>query len=145
MFRGKGQQLKHKTKEVIKMTKSEIFSNAWAIAKSAHIQFGGNVKEYFSESLKLAYKLSAKTVAVAFTLNMAGGSKKHKSWVAKINGEDAKWGFNRTFIDAVDYGVWSLADGVYNIKDASKNEQEFILIKNGEAVEIEKEEVLSFV
>lgn len=127
------------------MTKSEIFSNAWTIARSAQIQFGGKVSEYFSESLKLAYKLSKKTIAVEFTLKMAGGSKKHKSWVAKIDGQDSKYGFARTFINASDYGVWTLNDGVYNIKDASKNDQEFIVVKNGQVVEIEKEEVLTYI
>lgn len=124
------------------MTKTEIFSNAWTIAKTAQTKFGGNVKEYFAESLKLAYKLSGEKNVVEATLKMAGGSKKHKSWVAKIEGEDAKWGFERKFIDAVDYGVWTLSDGVYNIKDASKNDQEYIVVSNGEIKEIEKEEVL---
>ncbi|AKS73703.1 hypothetical protein RN70_07195 [Staphylococcus schleiferi] len=38
------------------MTKSKLFKNAWAIAKSGANKFGGSAKEYFSEALKMAYK-----------------------------------------------------------------------------------------
>ncbi|WP_105980142.1 hypothetical protein [Staphylococcus simulans] len=38
------------------MTKSQIFKNAWAIAKHGKKKFGGKVKEYFAEALKMAYK-----------------------------------------------------------------------------------------
>ncbi|WP_145465227.1 hypothetical protein [Staphylococcus haemolyticus] len=38
------------------MTKSQIFLNAWAIAKHAAKKFGGSSKEYFSEALKMAWK-----------------------------------------------------------------------------------------
>ncbi len=38
------------------MTKSQIFKNAWAIAKHGANKFGGSSKEYFAEALKMAYK-----------------------------------------------------------------------------------------
>lgn len=37
------------------MTKSQIFKNAWAIAKQGASKFGGSSKEYFAEALKMAY------------------------------------------------------------------------------------------
>ena len=39
------------------MTKSNIFKTAWRIAKEGAAKFGGSSKEYFAESLKLAYKM----------------------------------------------------------------------------------------
>ncbi|WP_430609666.1 hypothetical protein [Enterococcus sp. DIV0876] len=121
------------------MAKSEIFRKAWKLAKRGAFLFGGSSKEYFAEALKLVYR-SEKAI---YTLEISGGSRKHKSWVAKVNGTDAKWGFARTFVEAADYGVYKLEDGVYNIKDAAKNDQQFLLVANGKAIEIEKEEVLA--
>lgn len=123
------------------MTKSEIFTAAWELAKQGAAKFGGSSKEYFAEALKIAYQRS--NTKIIYTLEVAGGSKKHKSWVAKVTGKDAKFGFAREFIDAVGYGVYNLEDGVYNVKDASKSEQQYFVIANGQATEIEKEEVLS--
>ena len=37
------------------MKKSELFKTAWATARTAAITFGGTVKSYFSESLKMAW------------------------------------------------------------------------------------------
>lgn len=37
------------------MNKSTIFSNAWTISRNAAAQFGGSVKSYFAEALKMAY------------------------------------------------------------------------------------------
>lgn len=127
------------------MTKSEIFTLAWKIARKGQKEFGGNASEYISESLKLAYQIAKGAAAIMFKLEIAGGSKHHKSWVAQIKGTDAHWGFKREFIKAAEYGVWELEDGVYNIKDASKNDQQFLVVKDGQAVEIKKEEVLAYV
>lgn len=124
------------------MNKSNLFKTAWTIAKEGAAKFGGSSREYFAEALKLAYKLQG-GIEMTYTLEMAGGSRNHKSWVAKVTGKDAKWGFKREFIEAADYGEWNLEDGVYNIKDASKNDQQFIVVKNGQMTEIEKEEVLA--
>lgn len=38
------------------MTKSQIFKNAWAIAKHGANKFGGSSKEYIAKALKMAYK-----------------------------------------------------------------------------------------
>ncbi|MCD8916387.1 hypothetical protein K2V61_12640 [Staphylococcus simulans] len=38
------------------MNKSNLFKNAWAIAKQGQKEFGGKAKEYFAEALKMAYK-----------------------------------------------------------------------------------------
>lgn len=38
------------------MTKSQIFKNAWAIAKHGANKFGGSSKEYIADALKMAYR-----------------------------------------------------------------------------------------
>ena len=133
------------------MTKSEIFTNAWEIARNAQNKFGGKVSEYFAESLRLAYKLAKGEVAMTFVLEMEAGSRKHKPWVAKIEGEDAKWNFKRDFIKASGYGEWTLEDGVYDVKGDVHNiegisyERRYIKVKNGIAKEINENEVLSLI
>lgn len=124
------------------MTKSEIFKKAWNLARRGQELFGGKVSEYFAESLRIVYQNVRTT---AFLLEVASGSRKHKSWVAKVTGEDKKWGFKREFVDAKEPGVYELEDGVYNFKNAERNYQQYLVIRNGKAVEIEKEEVLLFV
>lgn len=37
------------------MTKSQIFKNAWVIAKAGANKFGGSSKEYIADALKMAY------------------------------------------------------------------------------------------
>ncbi|EIS4806067.1 hypothetical protein ACSD30_000742 [Escherichia coli] len=37
------------------MTKSQRFINAWNISRKAAAQFGGSVKSYFAEALKMTY------------------------------------------------------------------------------------------
>ena len=37
------------------MTKKEIMSNAWKIAKEGQKEFGGKVSEYFAQALKMAW------------------------------------------------------------------------------------------
>jgi len=38
------------------MTKSELFKKAWEISRQAFNKFGGSVKSFFSEALKMARK-----------------------------------------------------------------------------------------
>lgn len=58
------------------MDKSALFCMAWAIARAAVLQFGGKSREYFPESLKLAYmRLSAPTMEEC--LLKAGGKEWH--------------------------------------------------------------------
>lgn len=66
------------------MNKSTLFTNAWTIARNAANQFGGSVKSYFAESLKLAYtQMSApKELTTASCLRLGGKlweKKRHES------------------------------------------------------------------
>jgi len=77
-----------------------------------------------------------------FTLELTG-NKKFRPWAAKITGEDEKFGFKREFLnadeqDGNDKEYW-LCDGVY---EYTEGRRKFIVVKDGEATRIERDEVL---
>lgn len=129
-----------------------VMKKAWEIAKEGAVKFGGKVKEYFAASLKMAWAqvknetgaINAQNVNV--TIELAEGSKKHKSWVAEIVGTDAKFGFKRQFLngfeDANVRGLfYKLTDGkVYDVNCAQKG-RKFVTVKAGEIVELTQDEV----
>lgn len=114
---------------------------AWKIAKKAAAKFGGSPIEYMSEALKYAWKITKATrPSKQATLVISAGSRKYKSWVAKIGGTDARYGFKRTFIDAADQN-WTekhfvLGAGVYEVCDAG--ERYFIRVSGGKITRIER-------
>lgn len=131
------------------MNKQQLFQTAWTIAKEGAAKFGGSSKEYFAESLKLAYKLQGGITVTkkhkTFTLELTG-NKKFKPWAAKIVGKDEKFGFERKFLNADEKDgnnleFW-LFDGVYEYTGSRRT---FIVVKNGEAIQIEKEDVLNYI
>jgi len=82
------------------------------------------------------------------TIKLSFGSKKYKSWVAEITGQDAKYGFSRKFINIDDRETdeVTLANGVYQINGQGASdfyEKAFIIVKDGEVTEIEESEVIS--
>jgi hypothetical protein len=46
------------------MTKKEIMSNAWKIAKEGQKTFGGKVSEYFAQALKMAWDQAKNSINV---------------------------------------------------------------------------------
>ncbi len=114
---------------------------AWKIAKKAAAKFGGSPVEYMSESLKYAWKITKATrPSKQATLVIAAGSRKHKSWVAKIEGTDARYGFKRSFVDSVDCNLsertFELSAGTYEVCDAG--ERYFIRVSGGKITRIER-------
>lgn len=82
------------------------------------------------------------------TIKLSFGSKKYKSWVAEITGQDAKYGFARKFLNTDDRETAevSLANGVYQINGQGASdfyEKAFIIVKDGEVTEIEESEVMA--
>lgn len=82
------------------------------------------------------------------TIKLSFGSKKYKSWVAEITGQDAKYGFARKFLNTDDRETAevTLANGVYQINGqgaADFYEKAFIVVKDGEVTEIEESEVMA--
>ncbi len=122
-----------------------VMKKAWEIAKEAVVKFGGKAKEYFAESLKLAWSI-LKSETGAIEISLSEGSKKHKSWVAEIVGTDAKWGFKRQFLNGRESeevrGLsFDLEEGkIYDVNCAQKG-RKFVTVKAGEVVELSQNEV----
>lgn len=120
-----------------------IMKRAWEIARNGQKKYGGKVSEYFAEALKMAWAETNKV-----TITTTSGSKRNKSWVAKITGAHPKWKLNREFIDAVEENDWTgkvfeLESGIYEVCDAG--DREFIKIDNGEIEYLEYAEVTAMV
>lgn len=82
------------------------------------------------------------------TIKLSFGSKKYKSWVAEITGQDTKYGFARKFlnIDDRETAEVTLANGVYQINGQGASDfydKAFIVVKDGEVTEIEEAEVMA--
>lgn len=118
-----------------------VMNVAWKIAKKAAAKFGGSPVEYMSEALKYAWKITKATrPSKQATLVIAAGSRNHKSWVAKIEGADARYGFKRSFVDSVDHNLsertFELSAGTYEVCNAG--ERYFIRVSGGKITRIER-------
>lgn len=60
--------------------KQEIFKKAWEIAKNGKNQFGGNVKSYFSESLKIAWKQAKTGENMEHKITLKNGIYNERRW-----------------------------------------------------------------
>lgn len=127
-----------------------VMTIAWEIAKEAVAKFGGKVKEYFAQSLKIAWATIKSEVGSvgpnSVEIELSEGSRNHKTWVAKLTGKDTKWGFKREFIDARtsdEYrGKWfTLEEGVYYDVQCGRDGRSYMTVKNGEAIEVSADEV----
>lgn len=123
-----------------------IMVRAWEIARKGQKQFGGKVSEYLSEALKMAWVEAKAPKTVEF--QTTSGSRKHKSWIAKIVGTHPKWKLDRQFVNPVEENDWTgktfeLGNGIYEVCDAG--DREFIQVENGEVEYLEYEEVTAVV
>lgn len=123
-----------------------VMKMAWGIAKEGQSKFGGNVKEYFAASLKLAWKIKKGEVVMHINKKVkvitSSGSRNHKSWVAEIVGTHPKWKFDRKFVNPSDDSwdkTFMLGNGVYNVCDGGT--QSFIKVENGNKIELSVDEV----
>jgi len=119
----------------------KIMVRAWEIARQGQAKFGGKVKEYLAQALKMAWAETRKLV-----INTTIGSRKHKSWVARITGKDARFGFARDFVEpltkcTVDGKDFELTNGIYEVCDGG--ERKFIKVDDGQAINICKSEVVA--
>lgn len=124
----------------------QVMTLAWRLAKKGATKFGGSPVDYLSESLKIAWKMVGDNVqrpSKKAELVIASGSRKHKSWVARIDGTHAQYEFNRTFIDAQDINVsertYTLGKGIYEVCDAG--ERYFIRIVAGKIERVDENAV----
>lgn len=115
-----------------------VMKRAWEIAKEGAKKFGGKAVEYIAMALKMAWSETRKAV-----LTTAAGSRKHKSWVAKIVGKHPRFKFDRCFVDSVDYNMseryFELKDGFYDVCDAGT--RYFVRVIGGQIERVEEYEV----
>lgn len=114
---------------------TNVMKKAWEIARTGQAKFGGSVKSYFAQALKMAWALSRK--ATTMTVTLAPGSNKNKTYVAQITGTDVKWGLKREFVNDYEQATeWSdktftLTEGaVYEIQAAGS--RDLYIVQNGE-------------
>ncbi|BCJ86438.1 hypothetical protein [Effusibacillus dendaii] len=121
--------------------KMNVMSKAWGIARAGQKKFGGNVKEYFAEALKMAWAES-KAPQKAL-VELAVNNRKGKTWVAQILGKDPQYKYLRNFVsssyDEDGESGWRLTDGIYEICEVGK--RYFIRVANGDWKRIEEKEV----
>jgi hypothetical protein len=120
-----------------------VMTRAWEIAREGQKRFGGNVKEYFAQALRLAWAevKAPKKVEV----ELKGSTKRVKTWLAEIVGKHPQYVFDRDFLEPDDFDKWGdklfyLNDGLYELYDGKR--RKFIHIKNGEERLIYREEAL---
>lgn len=120
----------------------KVMIRAWEIAKEGAAKFGGKVKEYFAAALKMAWAETRKVV-----LTTSAGSRKHKSWVAKIVGKHPKFKLDRSFVESFDYNMseryFELTDGFYDVCDAGT--RYFVRVTGGQIERVEEYEVMEAV
>lgn len=119
----------------------KVMVRAWEIARQGQDKFGGKVKEYFAQALKIAWAETRKVV-----INTTSGSRKWKSWVARITGKDARFGFARDFVEPISNSgmagkEFELNNGTYEVCNAG--ERKFIKVIDGQVININKSEVVA--
>lgn len=122
-----------------------VMTMAWEIARKGVAQFGGKVKEYFAEALKMAW-VQVKEVATTVEIALSEGSRKHKSWVAEITGTDAKWGFKREFVNAredenIKGKFFTLEEGCIYDVNCAQSGRKYVTVKSCKVVELSQNEV----
>jgi len=124
-----------------------VMENAWAIAKMGANRFGGKVKEYFAEALRLAWKI-LKREASTVKLTIPADTRKCRTWVAKISGLHPVYKLDREFINHDfddEYGdkVFKLKDGFYEYNNGRR--RGFIQVLNGDKKSVERDDVIAHV
>ena len=121
-----------------------VMVRAWEIAKEGQVKFGGSVRQYFAEALRMAWKEAKQPSTTRFVLKNTRG---FKSWIARIGGKDARYGLQREFLDVAEYDedgnkVFYLVDGIYEF---TQGKREFIAIENGEMTYTSNKQVFALV
>ncbi|MEN1990217.1 hypothetical protein RSX24_028840 [Paenibacillus sp. ES5-4] len=118
-----------------------IMAKAWNAAKRAQQRFGGSSRDYFALALREAWAETRRPKpAILRTLT---GSRKHKTWVARITSVGGKYKYQREFIK--DYRhlgnalEFRLIDGIYDVCDGGQ--RQYIQVISGEIAEIEESEI----
>ncbi|TDQ39254.1 hypothetical protein [Aureibacillus halotolerans] len=119
-----------------------VMKRAWEIAREGVVRFGGKVVEYFAEALRMAWAEAKRPKKAEFVTS--AGSRKHKSWVAKITGKHARFKFDRSFVKEVKESwvekFFLLSGGLYEVCDGG--ERRFILVTGATVKDVQEYEVM---
>lgn len=119
------------------MTKT-IMVRAHEIAKTLE----GDYAARMSLALRQAWAESRMVV-----IEISSGSRKHKSWIAKITGKHERFGLDRKFMEPANegrmYKDYSLSAGIYEV--CNGGDRYFIRVANGQIETISKYDVLEIV
>lgn len=111
-----------------------VMTKAWEIAKEGQKNFGGKVKEYFAEALRMAWAEYKQANAPKTEIELPADSRRWKTWVAAIVGKHPKFKLNRKFLTPYEvdqYGdkTYRLENGLYELQNHKT--RMFIEVSNG--------------
>lgn len=122
-----------------------IMTRAWEIARAAVQVHGGKASEYIADALRMAWAETRESVKAE--IEISTGSRKHKSWIAKIVGKHERFGLDRVFAEPVTEGMmyktYVLDAGIYEV--CKGGDRHFIRVVGGNIETIAKAEVLEMV
>lgn len=126
------------------LTMKNVMTIAWEIARKGAAKFGGKVKSYFAQALKMAWAQVKAPAAVVMELR--SGSRNHKTWVAEIVAVGGKFGFERKFIDTPyhpEFGAIKVAEleegKFYDV--CNGGDRDFVTVTNGQITYVNKQDV----
>lgn len=124
-------------------------TTAWEIARKGAAQFGGKVKEYFAEALRMAWS-EIKSATTTVTIQLAEGSRKHKSWVGKIVGTHPQYGLDRKWINPqedenIKGKFFTLEEGCIYDVNCAQSGRKYVTVKACEVVELSQNEVKALI
>lgn len=112
-----------------------VMVNAWEIARKGAAKFGGKVKEYFVEALKMAWAIvkGVETKGGKVDLVIAAGSRKWPTSVKTVDGQNVA-PVEENLLEK----TFKLANGIYEV--AKVGYVIFVKVENGGITEIEESE-----
>lgn len=114
-----------------------VMVRAWEIARTAVLEFGGKVKEYFAQALAMAWK-EVKARVENFEITLNADTKKCRTWLAQIVGTHPVYKLDRKFLvkdwdDEYGNKVFCLNDGYYESFNGKR--KQLFKVVGGEYVE----------
>lgn len=107
-----------------------VMKMAWEIAREGQKKFGGMVKEYLAEALRMVWAIVKGGKA---ELVIKAGSRKWPSSVKVVGGQEVS-----PVEEDYNEKVFKLANGIYEVCNAG--DISYVKVANGQAVEIEESE-----
>lgn len=110
--------------------RKSVMKRAWQIANQGCLFFGGKASQYIAGAMKMAWA-EIKAAADKVEIVLSPGSKRHKSWLAKVVGRHPRFKFDRKFLESEsdEDKIYNVKNGVYEACDGG--DRYFIQVENG--------------